>query len=157
VLTHKQKRFVEQYLVDFNATKAAIRAGYSEKSAAKIGDNLKHEAGVIAAIKAGRAKQTKRSELDHDYVLDRLKTIAERCMQGEPVFDKKGVPTGEWVFLPAPATKALELLGKHVGMWSSGVSLTITSDGDQAGAEINPANPELSNVIRLFKARGKAA
>ncbi len=62
-LTAKQRRFVEEYLVDHNATQAAIRAGYSEKTAYSIGhENLK-KPEIAAAIAAGQARLRRKTEV----------------------------------------------------------------------------------------------
>lgn len=52
-MTEKQKRFTEEYLIDLNATQAAIRAGYSPKNADKIGHELLGKTRVLAAISKG--------------------------------------------------------------------------------------------------------
>lgn len=71
-LTAKQQRFVAEYLVDLNATQAAIRAGYSEKSADKIGSQLLGKTGVAAGISAAKEARSKRTGIDADWVLRRL-------------------------------------------------------------------------------------
>ncbi|MFD1216406.1 terminase small subunit [Microbulbifer celer] len=74
-LTAKQQRFVDEYLIDLNATQAAIRAGYSEKTAAAVGaENLRkpHIAKLVAEAKRSRSERTK---IDADYVLGRLVEI----------------------------------------------------------------------------------
>jgi phage terminase small subunit len=121
-LTEKQKRFVEEYMVDLNATQAAIRAGYSERTAYRTGaDNLK-KPQILARIKELRAKQAKETHLDSLWVLDRLSQVVDRSMQAEPVevFDystKEMVPTGEYQYDSQGANKALELIGKHLGLF----------------------------------------
>ena len=67
-LTPKQKRFVAEYLVDLNATQAAIRAGYSEKRASEIGYQLLQKTTVQAAIQAAMADREKRTGVTQDWV-----------------------------------------------------------------------------------------
>lgn len=75
-LTAKQKRFVQEYLVDLNATQAAIRAGYSAKTASETGyDNLR-KPQIAAAIEKAMNKREKRTEITQDMVLQRWWTIA---------------------------------------------------------------------------------
>ena len=62
-LTEKQKRFVQEYLVDLNATAAAKRAGYSEKSASRIAVELLNKTQVSAEIQKQQAKRQKRVEI----------------------------------------------------------------------------------------------
>lgn len=76
-LTDKQARFVEEYLVDLNATQAAIRAGYSAKSADKIGNELLGKTVVAAAVRAAQAERSKRTQITADWVLERLARIAD--------------------------------------------------------------------------------
>ena len=71
-LTAKQAAFVDEYLKDNNATQAAIRAGYSAKSANKIVGRLTVNAGIVAALAVRRAEIAKKSELTVRQVLDDL-------------------------------------------------------------------------------------
>jgi phage terminase small subunit len=74
-LSDKHKRFVEEYLIDLNATQAAIRAGYSAKTAHSQGPRLLEHVGVAAAIAAGQAARSKRTEITADRVLQELAKI----------------------------------------------------------------------------------
>lgn len=71
-LTDKRKRFVQEYLLDLNATQAAIRAGYSAKTAAVIGHELLRKPNVKAALEAAMAKREERTEINADWLLRRL-------------------------------------------------------------------------------------
>jgi phage terminase small subunit len=117
-LTPKQKRFVEEYLIDLNATQAAIRAGFSSRNADKIGSQLLGKTRVRAEIDAQLSARSVRTQITQDYVLQRLRENVERSMQAEPVFDKLGKPTGEYVYQGAVANGALSLLGKHLAMFT---------------------------------------
>ena len=61
-LSPKQEVFVQEYLKDLNATQAAIRAGYSEKSASRIGIELLNKNHVREAVEKGRAKRAEKVE-----------------------------------------------------------------------------------------------
>ena len=74
-LTDKQKRFVEEYLVDLNATQAAIRAGYSAKNADKIGHELLGKTRVSEAIHAAMDERSVRTGITQDRVLQELAAI----------------------------------------------------------------------------------
>lgn len=119
-MTEKQRRFVEEYLIDLNVTQAAIRAGYSPKSAAQIGLKLVNKSSVQKAIEEAKAK---RSKLTQDYVVETLFEVVERCMQRAPVTNMKGEQLQDdqgravWQFNGRDANKALDLLGKHLGMF----------------------------------------
>jgi phage terminase small subunit len=82
-LTLKQERFVQQYLIEPNATKAAIRAGYSPKAARFVGCKNITKANIAAAIEKAQAKRAERCELtifadesrDHHVVVPRVPGI----------------------------------------------------------------------------------
>jgi phage terminase small subunit len=112
-LTAKQQRFCEEYLIDLNATQAAIRAGYSEKTARQTSaENMTKPviAEFIAELKAIRSDEVR---IDAAWVLKNAKRVFDRCMQDEPVM-VQGEPTGEYRFEQSGANKALEIIGKHV-------------------------------------------
>lgn len=74
-LTPKQQRFVEEYLIDLNATQAAIRAGYSPKTAEQQGYQLLQKTSVVAAIAEAQEARSKRTEITQDMVLQELARI----------------------------------------------------------------------------------
>jgi phage terminase small subunit len=75
-LTPKQERFVEEYLIDLNATQAAIRAGYSQRTASSIGEENLRKPEISAAIQAAKAARTERTHITQDRVLQELARIA---------------------------------------------------------------------------------
>lgn len=113
-LTAKQQAFVQEYLIDLNATQAAIRAGYSKRSAQIIGFENLSKPIIAKAIQASAKERIKRTEIDADWVLEQQVRVFERCMQDEAVTDKEGNETGEYKFEHSGANKALENVGKHV-------------------------------------------
>lgn len=74
-LTGKQQRFVEEYLVDLNATQAAIRAGYSERTAYSIGEENLRKPEIAKALESARAELSARTEITQDMVLRELAKI----------------------------------------------------------------------------------
>ncbi len=74
-LTPKQRRFVEEYLIDLNATQAAIRAGYSHKTARQIGEQNLSKLDIANAIAKAQNARIERTEINADYVLKRLVEI----------------------------------------------------------------------------------
>lgn len=121
-MTDKQKRFITEFLVDLNATQAAIRAGYSRQTAYSIGQRLLKNVEVKEAINSAIKERETRTEITADYVLTNLREIVERCMQKQPVFTKGEQATDEqgrnvWTFNARDAIKALELLGKNLGLF----------------------------------------
>jgi phage terminase small subunit len=75
-LSEKHQRFVEEYLVDLNATQAAIRAGYSEKTAYAQGSALLKHIEVAKAIRAAKKARAERMAISQDRVLQELARIA---------------------------------------------------------------------------------
>lgn len=93
-LTAKQQRFVEEYLVDLNATQAAIRAGYSEATAASIGFENLRKPEIAEAIQKAQAERSKRTEITADRVLQEMGKIGFANMRnyirlngGDPYVD----------------------------------------------------------------------
>lgn len=71
-LGHRQRLFVHEYFIDLNATKAAIRAGYSKKTANKIGPRLLVNVGIRKAIAIEQAKRSEKLEITADMWLREL-------------------------------------------------------------------------------------
>ena len=120
-LTPKQRLFVAEYLIDLNATQAAIRAGYSKKTAGSQGERLLKNVEIMNAVQLAMAKRAEKVEINAEWVLQKAKEVFERCMQEIPVevWDKEQqcyVETGEYKFEAAAANKALEIIGKHVSV-----------------------------------------
>lgn len=66
---------------------------------------------------AARRVAVETAGIDRAWVIDKLRQNVERAMQAEQVVDSRGVPTGEWTYQGNVANKALELLGKEIGMF----------------------------------------
>lgn len=75
-LNDKQKRFVDEYLIDLNATQAAARAGYSQKTAGQIGERLLRKVEIQQAIAERKQARQERTEITQDRVLQELARIA---------------------------------------------------------------------------------
>jgi len=147
-MTPKQKRFCEEYLVDLNATQAAIRAGYSKKTAKVKGCQLLTKVNIDKYIRAQLENRSTRTQIAQDDVLSELGKIAfndlgemltedgrlknlndmsesSRCaisgIENSEEFEGKGVDREHTGTLRKIKTwdklKALELLGKHLGMF----------------------------------------
>lgn len=143
-LTPLRQRFVEEYLVDMNGTDAAIRAGYSAKSAKAQASQLLAVPEVQAAVSAAQASRSARTKIDADWVLNRLAEEADadvadlydesgalKPVKDWPLIWRKGLVVGMDVeeikedgvvvgVIRKPRfserIKRIELIGKHVGV-----------------------------------------
>ena len=102
-LTDKQKRFCEEYLIDLNVTQSAIRAGYSEKTAYSIGNENLKKPEIQNHISKLMEIQSRRTGITADKIIDEL---------GKVAFADTEISGKEKI-------KALELLGKHLGMFDN--------------------------------------
>lgn len=127
-LNDKQKLFCQEYLKDLNATKAAIRAGYSEKTARNIACENLTKPNIQQYIQDLQEGIQKRNQITIDEIMTDLIEVKNRCMQNVPVmyFDKvekewkhEGKEYGEplYKFDSNGATKALDLLGRIIGAY----------------------------------------
>lgn len=121
-LTPRQARFVEEYLVDLNATQAAIRAGYSAATADQQASRLLANVKVARAIAAGKAERSAETKVNAAYVVTNLVEVIERAMQRAPVvnpFSGEQVKDDDgrnvWRHDGKVAVAALALLAKHTG------------------------------------------
>lgn len=116
-LTTKQELFVTEYLKDLNATQAAIRAGYSAKTAEQMGYQLLQKNSVKTTIDKAIAARTHRIERTADEILRDLADIAQTAKAA--YFENPDKPA-----LAGAALKALELEGKHHGLFRDKVEVT---------------------------------
>jgi phage terminase small subunit len=117
-LQAKQQLFVDEYLKDLNGKQAAIRAGYSPKTAEVQASRLLSVAKVREAVQAAMDKRSERTAITQDYVLNGIVEVIDRCRQAEPVRDREGSPTGEYTFEAHAALKGYEMLGKHLKLFT---------------------------------------
>lgn len=110
-LTPKQERFVAEYLIDLNASAAARRAGYSERTADAIGRENLGKPTIAAAIAAGRAAVAERAKRSVDDVMADIAKVRANAMQtaADP---ETALPV---MVSHKDALRALELEGKHLG------------------------------------------
>lgn len=148
-MTAKQKLFIEEYLIDLNATQAAIRAGYSPDSARQSGaDNMKNPY-ISARIEQAMAERSRRTGISQERVIRELARLAfvnptdvinmkdatlkessntddTAAIQSVKVksFGEDGI---EREIKMADKLRALELLGKHLGMFQNNLNVNVQS------------------------------
>jgi len=156
--TNKQKIFISEYLVDLNATRAAIKAGYSAKTATQIGSKLLTNVDIKAEIDQQIAEHLEKTGITTDYVLTSIKEVVERCMQRKPVMVRQGKEyvqateyveqpdgsrkeEGVWAFDASGANFALKMLGLHLKLFTEKVE---ASGKDGGAVKIEYVNKKTS-------------
>lgn len=118
----QQELFCREYIVDYNGRQAAIRAGYSERSAASTASRLTTNDDILARVRELQKEQMERLSLNADMVILEILDTYRSCRQGTPVL-QRNKSTGKWEesgiyqFDSHGALKALEMLGKHLGVF----------------------------------------
>ena len=121
-LSPKEERFCQEYVLDYNGTKAAIRTGYKKSNAASQATRLLKKAEVSARVRELQREMAERLALSQDFVVTQLMETYSQCKEATPVM-RYNYETGEmeetgmYQFDGKNALKALELLGKHLGMF----------------------------------------
>lgn len=158
-MTEKQERFVSEYLIDLNATQAAIRSGYSAKTADQQGSRLLANVKVQQAVSEAMAERSKRTGVSQDRVVLELAKLAFvkmtdvvnrdgairkdasdddlACIESVKYkrSDSENGCMEEREVKIASKLKALELLGKHLGMWNEKLDVNITQPVVIAGED----------------------
>lgn len=128
-LTAKQKRFCDEYLIDLNATQAAIRAGYSEKNARNIASENLAKPNIREYIDARMAEKESKLIADQDEVLRYLTTVLRGESQAS-VLARDEVGAENVIEKPPDEKerlKAAELLGRRYGLFKENVNVKGTA------------------------------
>lgn len=115
-LTLKQQRFVDEYIISGNATQAAIKAGYSKKTANRIATENLSKPVIKTAIDKRNAEIQSEKTMDMQEVVELLASIARGETTEETVTNKGDVI--ETATRNSDKLKALELIGKRFGAWT---------------------------------------
>lgn len=110
-LTPKQALFCKEYLVDLNATQAAIRAGYSKRTAQRIGSENLSKPLIAAEIQRLMDKRSEKVEISSDWVLKGIKDLTDKLVDGED---------------PSKAYKGFELAGRHLKLFTDKIEQDVT-------------------------------
>lgn len=145
-LTPKQDLFVKEYLIDLNATQAAIRAGYSEKTAYSQGQRLLKDVEIAQAIQLRRDQLSEKVEVSQERIVSEYAKMAfydPAQLAGHPMNGPGDIPTlpedvrraivgwgwdkaGNFTIKLADKNAALTNLGRHLGMFTDKVETTGT-------------------------------
>lgn len=169
--TDKRRRFCEEFIKDLNGTQAAIRAGFSEKSAADIAVELKYVPEVTDYIQKLMDERAKRTQIDADTILVEIFKIAKSDLR--KLFDEKGrilSPT-DWPDDMAAAVSSIEIdelfegqgnersqvgLTKRVRFWDKVKSLELLGKHLKLFTEVHEHKVDESLAETLRKARERA-
>lgn len=134
-LARRREMFIQEYMKDWNGTRAAKAVGYSDVGSAVEASRMLKDPNVLARIRQLQAERSARLSISADFVLEGLIRIYDRCMQAEQVYewvDGQKVPTGEWTFDSRGAAKAMELIGKHLAMFTEKIEHSVHANfGDR--------------------------
>lgn len=125
-MTPKRERFVHEYLIDLNATQAAIRAGYSSKRADALGYELLRAPEVAKAIAEAQAARAARTGITVDRVLAELELLAFSDLEHYTVSDSGDVKLAEGA--PAGAMRALQSVKRKIITRGSGFNKEVTRE-----------------------------
>lgn len=179
-LTEKQKRFVAEYLVDLNATAAAKRAGYSEKTAYSTGQRLLKDAEIQNAVQEAKLDLGKRTGVRQEDVIEEIRRLAffdirkmfdkdgkpldiseldgdtAAALVGLDVQDIKDAESGDFLgyvkkYKMADKLKALELLGKHIGLFDKRLTVEL---GESAARAVSGAAEREAVLERMMEVLG---
>ena len=132
LISERQLKFIDEYLIDLNGTQAAIRAGYNPKTANVTASQLLAKPNILARVDARRLELSEATKVNQEWVLNRLIEISNKCVQAVPVMEfdpvakemrqkkalnDKGEEVGVFMFDSNGANKATELIGKHLGFF----------------------------------------
>lgn len=183
-LTPKQSRFVDEYLLDLNATQAAIRAGYSQKTAKQQGQRLLTNVDISGALSEAQGRRSRRTGIDAEWVLRRLadeatadladildeagaiKPVAEwpliwrqGLVAGVDVYEEvvEGQKVGQTVKIKlSDRIKRIELIGRHVdvGAFRERVELTGKDGGPLQVEEVSARDVLADRLARIAAKSG---
>lgn len=184
----RRARFVDAYLLEPNATKAAIAAGFSRKTARSMGSRLLTNVDIWQAIAEAREARARRTEVDQDRVVQELAAVGFADMADFLVLGPNGSVTFDWSKIPPAASRgilelvvdeytegsgdaakpvrrtklklqpkipALELLGRHLGMFV--LKHKHEHTGEDGGPIVTTALTEEERQAALVKVLGAAA
>lgn len=137
-MQENHQRFADKYFETLNGKESAIYAGFAENSAKVQASQLLQREDIQNYLQALRAEYAEKSGISKQWIIERFKTISDRCIQEEPVLDKEGQTVGEYRFDSAGANNATAHLGKIIGVFEK--------DNEQSKINISIPAPVIYNT-----------
>lgn len=150
-LRRKRQRFVDEYLIDLNGTQAAIRAGYSEKSARAVASELLTKPDIKEAVNRRMAEIEERTLITQDRIMLDIEAVKQDAMRASS--DALG---NRAMVNHMAALKAAELQGKHIGMFVQKVELTGKDGGAVQVETIDPTKLSTAALAEILAAKDAA-
>lgn len=148
-LNEKQKAFCREYILDFNATKAAIRAGYSKRTGSRIGSRLLKKVEVQEYVSELKHQAAVKSRVTPEWILSKLERIVEMGLGDEQtdVIVKENVAPGVSSTMSQKMTKAdivaaksaLDLLGRYHGIFTDNTKVEHSGQIIKRVIKVNPS------------------
>lgn len=156
----RHEKFARLVAAGEPASKAYVDAGYAastDRSAESAGSRLLSNVEVAARIAEIRAEleqaAQKAATVTKEWIVEKLRENALRAMQAQPVTDSKGNPTGEYTYQGSVANRALELLGKEIGMFVERTE-NLNKNVDAPPADASDAIAHIRSVLERHERRG---
>ena len=137
-MQENHQRFADKYFETLNGAESAIYAGFSEDTARQKAWQLLQREDIQEYLQSLRAEYAEKSGISKQWIIERFKTISDRCVQEEPVFDSNGIPTGEYRFDSSGANNATAHLGKIIGVFEK--------DNEQSKINLSIPAPVIYNT-----------
>lgn len=137
-MQENHRRFADKYFETLNGKESAIYAGFAENSAKVQASQLLQREDIQEYLQSLRSEYAEKSGISKLWIIERFKTISDRCIQEEPVIDKTGKPTGIYQFDSSGANNATAHLGKIIGVFEK--------DNEQSKINLSIPAPVIYNT-----------
>jgi len=146
-LNPRQVAFITEYLVDFNGTQAAIRAGYSPKTASVQSFDLLRKPAIAEALTILSRKQLERANVTTERLIDEYAILGFSDMRNYLRFDEKGEVYLDWTNMPPEATRAIAEITQDVYMEGKGED---SREVKRTRFKLHPKQPSLDSLAERF-------
>jgi len=151
-LSPKRQAFAREYAVDCNATQAAIRAGYAKSGASTQGMRLLANEDVGAAVQELQHELAADLKITREFLIETLWQNHKLALEGNPVLDRYGNPTGKYIKQLAASNKALDQIAEMLGLKVDKKQVTVREVKDMTAEELDEQERQLTAELERMKA-----